>query len=69
MTVSGAPQSTDSIHRIVAAPGKTDRILPAEAPVRPKPKLLDQLREGEVSQPDPAAIWLDEDAAIILKHH
>ncbi|MDP2839373.1 MAG: DUF3024 domain-containing protein, partial [Syntrophales bacterium] len=47
MTASGAPQNTDSIHRIAAAPGKTDRILPADAPVRPKPKLLVQLREGE----------------------
>ena len=43
MTSSGAPQNTDSIHRIAAAPGKTDRILPADAPARPKPKLPDQL--------------------------
>ena len=46
MTESGAPQNTDSIHRSAAAPGKTDRILPADAPVRPKPKLLDQLIEA-----------------------
>jgi hypothetical protein len=46
MTASGAPQNTDSTHRIVAAPGKTDRILPAEAQVRPKPKLPDHLREA-----------------------
>jgi hypothetical protein len=50
MTASGAPENTDSIHRIVAASGKTDRILPAEAPVRPKPKLLDQLREAPRSR-------------------
>lgn len=46
MTASRTPQNTDSIHRIAAAPGKTDRILPADATVRPKPKLLDQLREA-----------------------
>ena len=46
MTASGAPQNTDSIHRIVATPGKTDRILPADAPVHPKQKLLDPLREA-----------------------
>ena len=46
MTASGAPQNTDSIHRIAAAPGKADRILPADAPVRPKPKLLDPLQEA-----------------------
>jgi hypothetical protein len=46
MTSSGAPQNTYSIHRIAAAPGKTDRILPADAPVRLNPKLLDPLREA-----------------------
>ena len=52
MSTSGAPQNTDSIHRIAAAHGKTDRILPADAPVRPKPKLLDQLREALRSRRD-----------------
>ena len=46
MTASGLPQNTEYTHRIAAAPGKTDHILPADAPVRPKPKLLDQLREA-----------------------
>jgi hypothetical protein len=46
MAMSGVPQNTDSIHRTVAAPEETDRILPADAPVRPKPKLLDPLREA-----------------------
>ncbi|MCX5821275.1 MAG: phage integrase N-terminal SAM-like domain-containing protein [Deltaproteobacteria bacterium] len=46
MTSSGAPQNTDSIHRIAAAPGKKDRILPANALTRPRPKLLDPLREA-----------------------
>jgi hypothetical protein len=59
MTAPEVPQNTDSTHWIAAAPGKTDRILSADAPARPKPKLPDQLREGEVSHPDPAAIWPD----------
>ena len=67
MTASGAPQNTDSIHRIVAAPGKTDRILPADAPVRPKPKLLNPLREGKVFQPDPAAVWPDTVLTQVVK--
>jgi hypothetical protein len=50
MTESGAPQNTDSIHRIAAAPGKMDRILPVDTPVRPKPKLLDHLREALCSR-------------------
>ena len=57
MTASETPQNTDSTHRIAAAPGKTDRILPADALACPKPKLPDQLREGRVSHLDPAAIW------------
>jgi len=46
MTASGAPQNTDFIHRIAAAPGKMDSSFSAIATVRPKPKLLDQLREA-----------------------
>jgi hypothetical protein len=50
MTESGAPQNNDFIHRITAAPGKTDRILLADAPVRPKPELPDPLREALYSR-------------------
>jgi hypothetical protein len=45
MTSLQAPRNTDSIHRIAAAPGKTNRVLPADATTRKKPKIQDQLRD------------------------